>query len=73
MKPESSYKDAFHRERESYLRLFKRADQFRKVLNLIAYSSHCIYPSESPSQYETGVADGHRCAAQIAKDALREE
>lgn len=35
-----------------------------------AYNSHLPYVSEYQSGYSVGVADGHRCAAGAAKEAL---
>lgn len=52
-------------------------NRLAKVLHEIAYDPHCAYPephepstSLADSQYKIGVADGHRCAAQKARDAL---
>jgi hypothetical protein len=35
---------------------------------VIAYHDHCVYTGST--QYDIGVADGHRCAATIARAAL---
>lgn len=55
----------------AYERLLKSHEQFRKALCAIAYSSHCI-SEDTYSQYEIGVVFGHRRAALIAKEALKE-
>lgn len=45
-------------------------DRLAASLRRIANSPHCHYDQNEASPYGTGVADGHRCAAQIARDAL---
>lgn len=46
-----------------------KAGQLRSALEKIANSPHCSYEN-NPGQYGTGVADGHRCAANMARAAL---
>ena len=41
----------------------------RAALEGIANSPHCSYEN-NPGEYGTGVADGHRCAANMARKAL---
>lgn len=43
-----------------------------QALTKIAEHRHCSYdhPSNGPGLYGVGCADGHRCAAQIARAAL---
>lgn len=40
-----------------------------RALQEISNSPHCVYPVPS-DQYQIGVTDGHRCAANIAKKAI---
>lgn len=42
----------------------------REALSSIAGSAHCMYECNEASSYGTGVADGHRCAATTAREAL---
>jgi len=44
-------------------------EKYKKALWGIAYHKHCMYGSGD--EYERGVADGHRYAAIIAKEALK--
>ena len=48
------------------------SDRYEEALRKIAYHPHCEYdhPSNGTGQYAIGVADGHRCAADIAREAL---
>ncbi len=57
---------------EQVTRLKKQVEQLRAALRSIADHPHNSYETRSASdlQYSTGVTDGHRCAAQIARDAL---
>jgi hypothetical protein len=45
------------------------AADYREALLKIANDPHCCYKLEG-GQYEIGVADGHRCAARIARSVL---
>ena len=45
--------------------VMQERDAAEALLAEIAEHPHCIY--ERGSQYDIGVVDGHRCAAQIAK------
>jgi len=53
-----------------------KLDAAEHALDRIANHPHCSYPVDSRGmphtdrQYEIGVADGHRCAAEIARAAL---
>jgi hypothetical protein len=40
--------------------------QAEAIIKKIAYHDHCQYLT--PGEYGTGVADGHRCAAAIARE-----
>ncbi len=42
---------------------------YEKVLKDIRDSPHKRYPAD-PTEYYIGVADGHRCAAKMARDVL---
>ena len=45
--------------------------RLRAALLSIANHPHCSYPwLEDDRSYRTGVADGHRCAAEIARAEL---
>jgi len=44
--------------------------RLRDALNRIATSDHCRYETNGNSSYGLGVTDGHRCAAQDARNAL---
>ena len=49
------------------------ADDLRAALERIANHKHCRYDVHDPAdsqEYNTGIADRHRCAAQIARTAL---
>jgi hypothetical protein len=46
------------------------SDKYEEALRKIAYHPHCNYENCGPSMYGIGVADGHRCAANIAREAL---
>lgn len=56
-------------------RLTRERDEARGALDWIARHPHCDYdhPSNGGGQYGTGIADGHRCAANIARRALTPE
>lgn len=54
--------DALTAQQEEIVRL-------RRALEEIAEHPHCVYP-ERYGEYDTGVADGHRCAANHARRAL---
>jgi len=45
-------------------------DRLREVLQTIL-TTHCAYP-DLPTPYQIGVTDGHRCAANMAREALKE-
>lgn len=45
------------------------AADYREALLKIANDPHCVY-LPAASQYDIGVADGHRCAAKIARSVL---
>ena len=56
----------------------RERDALAAALREIAHDPHCAYPgphepsaSLADSQYKIGVADGHRCAAQKARDVLK--
>jgi hypothetical protein len=53
-------------------KLGKENDRLVAVMKQISNHSHCQYYLES-GEYGKGVADGHRCAAQIAREALEEK
>ena len=50
-------------------RLQDRVKELENALEEIASSPHCSYEN-NPGEYGTGVADGHRCAANMARQAL---
>lgn len=50
-------------------RLRARVAELEGMLSHIANHPHCTYP-DNLNPYKTGVADGHRCAANEAKRAL---
>jgi len=43
-----------------------------KALKEIANHPHNLYHTDGNSPYAIGIADGHRCAAKIAKAAIEE-
>lgn len=45
------------------------AADYREALLKIANDPHCVYAPDA-DQYGIGVADGHRCAAKIARSVL---
>lgn len=45
-------------------------DRLREALQTIL-TTHCAYP-DLPTPYQIGVTDGHRCAANMAREALKE-
>lgn len=47
--------------------------QLEVALNEIAEHDHCDYSSTEIGEYGRGVTDGHRCAAKIARKALKAE
>lgn len=50
----------------------KAYDAMREALREIAEHPHCDYdhPANDSNDYGTGCADGHRCAATMARNAL---
>jgi len=48
----------------------RERDRLREVLQTIS-TTHCAYP-DLPTPYQIGVTDGHRCAANMAREALKE-
>ena len=54
---------------EETYQLRKRIKELEAALRGIANSPHCSYEN-NPGEYGTGVADGHRCAANMARKAL---
>lgn len=62
---------------EAGRKLLERLARAEAALKQIAEHPHCSYearvhslPTRPDRQYEIGVADGHRCAAEIARVAL---
>lgn len=51
-------------------RLIAAAPDLLEALEQIATSPHQDYSTNEHSLYGTGVADGHKCAANIAKQAI---
>ena len=47
--------------------------RMKSALEEIRDTNHCWYETNSPDTYGTGVADGHRCAANMARKGLGEE
>lgn len=41
------------------------------ALRSIYEHPHCMYENNTPTDYGRGVTDGHRCAATIAREALK--
>ena len=65
-------KDSLRAERDT-----ARAEvvALREALALIANDPHCVSPEHHTANsrdYEIGVSDGHRCAAEKARAALKE-
>jgi hypothetical protein len=81
--------DAAERERDAWRFTAQKAqrerdalrpevERLRGALREIGNDPHCVYPehiagSELDRQYRYGAADGHRCAAEKARAALRGE
>lgn len=73
------YESGDHNAHEDMLSWFPwllgRLERYEAALNEIATDPHCTPGMHSPSragddQYRTGIADGHRCAANKARTAL---
>lgn len=48
----------------------EQIERLRKALTAISDDPHCSYENSGDGQYGIGVADGHRCAANKAREAL---
>lgn len=46
-------------------------EKFRKALNEIATMHQIYYERNETGIYSIGTVDGHRCAAKVAKEALK--